>query len=32
MMQVFPYTDYVFGNEDEATKFAEVHGLNKSSM
>mmetsp|Transcript_17211 Transcript_17211/g.2845 ORF Transcript_17211/g.2845 Transcript_17211/m.2845 type:complete len:217 (-) Transcript_17211:31-681(-) len=32
MMQVFPYCDYIFGNEDEAAKFAEVHGLNNSNM
>ena len=27
MMQAFPYTDIVFGNETEALKFSEVHGF-----
>jgi adenosine kinase len=27
MMRVWPYCEYVFGNEDEVQKFGEVHGL-----
>lgn len=27
MMQVYQYSEYVFGNETEALKFAEVHGF-----